>query len=183
VSKSIVLGITGASGSIYSRRLIYHLQKLNIKVELIITENGRKVINFENEKWILEQGLTIHSIDNMFAGPASGTSSMESLVILPSSMGTIGNIAAGTSNNLLVRAADVCLKERKKLVIVPREMPFNLIHLENMKTLIQSGAHILSASPFFYNHPKNIEELVDTVIAKILDLLNINHSILPKWGD
>lgn len=178
----ILLGITGASGAIYARRLIHHLKSLNIAVELVISENGRKVIQFENEEGIIQQGCKEYGIDNMFAAPASGTSDIEAMVVVPCSMGTIGNIAHGTSNNLLVRAADVCLKEKKPLLIVPREMPLNTIHLDSMKALLIAGAQVLPACPHFYCHPKTIEDVVDTVVAKILDLLKIKHSVIPVWG-
>ncbi|MGL1936808.1 MAG: UbiX family flavin prenyltransferase [Fibrobacterales bacterium] len=179
---TILVGITGASGAIYARRLIYHLMSLNHSVELVISSNGAKVIDFEKERWIKEQGLKEHAIDNMFSAPASGTANIAAMVILPCSVGTIGNIAGGTSNNLLVRAADVCLKERKPLIVCPREMPFNTIHLDNMKKIMTAGGIIAPTSPHFYFHPESIEEVVDTVVAKVLDLLELPHTVFPAWG-
>jgi flavin prenyltransferase len=179
---TILLGITGASGAIYARRLIYHLMQLNHSVELVISTNGAKVIDFEKESWIQEQGLKIHAIDDMFAAPASGTAKIAAMVILPCSVGTIGNIASGTSNNLMVRAADVCLKERKPLLVCPREMPFNTIHLDNMKKIMTAGGMIVPASPHFYFDPQSIDEVVDTVVAKVLDLLELPHTVFPAWG-
>jgi 4-hydroxy-3-polyprenylbenzoate decarboxylase len=163
----LLLGITGASGAIYAKRFLQQAKKQNVAIELIVTKTGEAVLKHEGCEDILQQ-QKIHEIDNFFAPPATGSSKYLGMVILPCSMGTLGKIAAGTSENLLIRAADVCIKENRPLVLVPREMPFSEIHLENMLKLKRAGTTIIPACPHFYNHPKSIEELADTVVEKIL---------------
>jgi len=162
----LILGITGASGAIYANRFLHIAKKHGIAVELIITKMGEAVLRHEGCESIL-QHKKIHRIDDFFAPPATGSSKYSGMAILPCSMGTLGKIAAGTSNNLLVRAADVCLKENRPLVIVPREMPFNEIHLENMLKLKRAGAIIMPACPHFYKHPKSVEDVVDSVVERV----------------
>jgi 4-hydroxy-3-polyprenylbenzoate decarboxylase len=123
------------------------------------------------------------AIDDFWAGAASGSAAADAMVIVPCSMGTLGRIAAGLSGNLLERAADVMLKERKELLLVPRETPFNKIHLENMLRLSQAGAVILPAMPGFYHGPETIEDLVDFVVGKVLDQLDVQHSLFTRWGE
>ena len=168
----LILGITGASGAIYAKRFLQMAKKQHFEVELIITKMGEAVLKHEACHSIL-QHKKIHRIDDFFAPPATGSSKYSGMVILPCSMGTLGKVAAGTSNNLLIRAADVCLKENRPLVIVPREMPFNEIHLENMLKLKRAGAIIMPACPHFYKHPKSIEDIVDTVVEKVLTMFHI----------
>jgi len=165
----IILGITGASGAIYAKRFLELAKKKRIAVELIVTKMGEAVLEHEGFVTILKH-QKIHKIDDFFAPPATGSSEYLGMAILPCSMGTLGKIASGTSNNLLIRSADVCLKENRPLVLAPREMPLNEIHLENMLKLKRAGAMIVPACPHFYEHPKNIEELVDTVVERILSL-------------
>jgi 4-hydroxy-3-polyprenylbenzoate decarboxylase len=167
-SLPIMLGITGASGSIYAKRFLSLAKKRGFAVELIITKIGEQVIKHERCESILKDGKKIHKIDDFFAPPATGSSKYAGMAVLPCSMGSLGRIAAGTSDNLLIRAADVCLKESRPLVLVPREMPFSEIHLENMLRLKRAGATIIPANPHFYEHPKTIEELADTVVEKVL---------------
>jgi 4-hydroxy-3-polyprenylbenzoate decarboxylase len=170
-NSTIILGITGASGAIYAKRFLQLAKKKNFAVELIVTKMGKEVLKHEACETIL-QHKKIHRIDDFFAPPATGSSEYLGMAILPCSMGTLGKIAAGTSNNLLIRAADVCLKENRPLVLVPREMPFNEIHLKNMLRLKKAGAMIIPACPHFYKHPRNIEELVDTVVERVLGSFN-----------
>jgi len=164
----ILLGITGASGSIYAKRFLLQAKKHGFAVELIITKIGEQVIKHERCESILKDCKKIHKIDDFFAPPASGSSEYLGMAVLPCSMGSLGRIAAGTSDNLLVRAADVCLKENRPLALVPREMPLSEIHLENMLRLKRAGAAIIPANPYFYKHPKTIEDLADTVAEKVL---------------
>jgi len=164
----ILLGITGASGSIYAKRFLSQAKKLGFATELIITKIGEQVIKHEHCESILKDCKKIHKIDDFFAPPATGSSEYLGMAVLPCSMGSLGRIAAGTSDNLLIRAADVCLKESRPLVLVPREMPFSEIHLENMLRLKRAGAAIIPANPHFYEHPKTIEDLADTVVEKVL---------------
>lgn len=163
-----ILGVTGASGAIYATRTAMHLKRLGHDVSLIVTAPGREVVEYEGQKALFDLVDKTFDVDDFFAECASGSADYAGMAVVPCSMGTLGRIAAGTSDNLLVRSADVCLKERRPLVIVPREMPYNLIHIENMARVTRAGAVVIPASPQFYSRPASIEELVDTVVAKIL---------------
>lgn len=163
-----VLGVTGASGAIYATRTAMHLKRLGHNVSLIVTNPGREVVEYEGQVALFGYADKVFAVDDFFAECASGSADYAGIAVVPCSMGTLGRIAAGTSDNLLVRSADVCLKERRALVIVPREMPYNLIHLENMERVTRAGAVVVPASPQFYSKPATVEELVDTVVAKIL---------------
>ena len=163
-----ILGVTGASGAIYATRTAMHLKRLGHEVSLVVTAPGRDVVKFEGQESLFEFADRVFDVDDFFAECASGSADYAGMAVVPCSMGTLGRIAAGTSDNLLVRSADVCLKERRSLVIVPREMPYNLIHIENMARVTRAGAVVIPASPQFYSRPASIEELVDTVVAKIL---------------
>lgn len=163
-----ILGVTGASGAIYATRTAMHLNRLGHEVSLVVTGPGREVVEFEGQGALFNYAEKIFNVDDFFAECASGSADYAGMVVVPCSMGTLGRIAAGTSDNLLVRTADVCLKERRPLVIVPREMPYNLIHIENMERVTRAGAIVIPASPQFYSKPASIEELVDTVVAKVL---------------
>jgi len=166
--KNIVVGITGASGSIYGLRLIEELLRAEKDVTVLLTNAG--------------DNLQHDGLHNFFSPVASGSSAPDAVVICPCSMGTLGRIAAGLSDNLLERVADVALKEQKKLLLVPRETPFNQIHLENLLRLSKAGAQILPAMPGFYQQPETVADLVDFVVGKILDSLNIEHQLFSRWG-
>lgn len=190
--KKIVVGITGASGSIYSKRLIEELLKKKIYVHVICTENGSKVMNYETsldiKQWVRElktkyEYIKLEDINDLFAGVASGSYKFDAMVVLPCSMGTLAEISNGLSRNLLCRAADVALKENRRLVICPRETPLNAIHLENMLKLSRLGVTILPPMPGFYHKPKTIEDLIDFVVGKILDSLSIENILFEKWVD
>lgn len=163
-----ILGVTGASGAIYATRTAMHMKRLGHEVSLVVTAPGRDVVKFEGQESLYGFADKTFDVDDFFAECASGSADYAGMAVVPCSMGTLGRIAAGTSDNLLVRSADVCLKERRPLVIVPREMPYNLIHIENMERVTRAGAVVIPASPQFYSRPASIEELVDTVVAKIL---------------
>ncbi len=195
---NLVVGITGASGSIYGLRLIEELLRAQKQVTVLLTNAGRQVLAFETELKLAENpadclrqlrhhfaadGLLRHyALNDFFAPIASGSSAPDALVICPCSMGTTGRIAAGLSDNLLERVADVALKENKKLLLVPRETPFNQIHLENLLRLSKAGAQILPAMPGFYQQPQRVEDLVDFVVGKILDNLDVEHQLFSRWG-
>ncbi|MEW9122937.1 MAG: flavin prenyltransferase UbiX [Thermotaleaceae bacterium] len=190
--KRILVGITGASGSIYGIRLIEELLKKNIYTHILCTENGKKVIEYETalniNKWISElkeiyPHVKLEDIHNLFSGVASGSYSLDAVVILPCSMGTLAEISCGLSKNLLTRAADVALKENRKLIVCPRETPLNTIHLENMLKLSKLGATILPPMPGFYHRPSSLENLVNFVVGKILDYLSIDNQLFNKWED
>lgn len=190
--KKIVVGITGASGSIYAKRLIEVLVMQGIQTNVVATEKGKQVFKYELaldlNSWITEMkkehgNVKLEDNNNLFSGVASGSNKYEAVIILPCSMGTLAEISNGLSKNLLCRAADVALKEGRKLIIVPRETPFNTIHLENMCKLSKVGATIIPAMPGFYHHPETINDLVDFLVGKILDYLNINNNLFEKWED
>jgi len=171
-----VLGVTGASGGIYATRTAMYLKRFGHEVTLIVTHPGKQVLEYEGQNALYDYCKDVCNVDDFFAECASGSADYAGMAVVPCSMGTLGRIANGTSDNLLVRAADVCLKERRPLVIVPREMPYNLIHIENMKRVTLAGAVVIPASPQFYSKPASIEELVDTVVAKILKHLGVDAS-------
>jgi 4-hydroxy-3-polyprenylbenzoate decarboxylase len=142
-----------------------------------------KVQRHQVQEYFASIAVDCLAIDDFWAGAASGSAAADAMIIVPCSMGTLGRVAAGLSGNLLERAADVMLKERRPLLLVPRETPFNNIHLENLLRLSQSGAVILPAMPGFYHGPQTIEDLVDFVVGKILDQLDVQHSLFIRWGE
>ena len=190
--KKIVVGITGASGSVYGKRLIEVLAEKGFKLSVIATDKGKQVFNYElsleidsfvkelNEKY---NNIKLEDNNNLFAGVASGSHGFDAVIIVPCSMGTLAEISYGLSRNLLSRAADVALKENKKLILVPRETPLNTIHLENMYILSKEGATIIPAMPGFYNHPESIDDLVNFQVGKILNYLNIDNNLFERWED
>ncbi|MFM2392884.1 MAG: hypothetical protein RLZZ546_866 [Bacteroidota bacterium] len=179
----IVIGIGGSSGSIYAKQLIEKLIALNIKDVAIVMSSNAK-INWNHEIGSFEESsypYKVYDNKDFFAPFASGSAKYECMVICPCSMGLLGRIANGISDDLLSRAADVMLKERRKLIIVPRETPLSLIHLKNMTALTEVGAIICPAMPSFYSKPKSIEEAINTVIDRVIDLMNIKHDTY-RWG-
>lgn len=169
----------------YAYTLIRALHQLEIETHLIATEMGEKVMQFECGVKMdeLKEYATIHINQNLFAAVASGSFKTDGMVIVPCSMNTLGAIANGVGDTLLSRAASVVLKENRKFIIVPREAPFNLIHLRNMTLLAESGACIMPASPGFYHKPTEIWELANFMVARILDMLDIDHELLERWGE
>lgn len=181
-----ILGVTGASGAIYAARTAMHLKHLGHSVCALVTAPGRDVVAYEGQTALFDYCDDLPNVEDFFAECASGSADYAGMAVVPCTMGTLGRMAAGTADNLLVRSADVCLKERRPLVVVPREMPYNLIHLENMERLTRAGAVIVPASPQFYSKPASIDELVDTVVAKVLKHLGISaeqlKGITKPWG-
>lgn len=188
-SDRLVVGITGASGAPYAAQLMRRLAESYAgEVHLILSTVGEQVLRYECTPEQLDAifsypRLVRHGSANMWAGPSSGSYLTRGMVIIPCSMGHLGQIAAGTSADLIGRAADVALKERRPLVLVPREAPMNRIHLKNLLELHDAGAHVVPASPAFYHHPETIEDLLDTVVARVLDLLAIEHQAAPRWRE
>ena len=182
----IVIGFSGASGVIYGIRLIEVLHSINIETYLIISEWAKKNIEIETDK-TLEYVKSLSSInyDNfkLDASVSSGSFLHDGMVIVPCSMKSLSSIANGYDDTLISRAASVTLKESRKLIIVPRETPLSRIHLENMIKLQQAGAIILPAMPGFYHKPSTIEEIIDHLVGKILDQLNIKHNLFKRWKD
>ena len=197
---NICVAITGASGSLYAMRLIEILLKNGCTVSIIISKAAQLVMATETEFKIPgqvrgqeeylrehfsanEDQLKVYGREDWMSPWASGSGRNGAMVICPCSTGTLSAVATGASNNLIERAADVALKERRQLILVPRETPFSTLHLQNMLTLSQMGAIILPASPGFYRQPEKIEDLIDFVVARILNQLNIEHDLLPRWGE
>lgn len=179
----ILVAITGASGSLYARRLLESLDTAVHEVHVVLSAYAHAVIAEElPEGFPMPQGVTVHNQRSMMAPFASGSSVVDAMIVIPCSMGTLGRIAHGYSEDLLLRAADVVLKERKRLILVPRETPLNLVHVKNFELLIQAGATILPANPSFYARPQTVLELVDTVVARVLDHLGLPHNLIHRWG-
>jgi 4-hydroxy-3-polyprenylbenzoate decarboxylase len=195
MDRPLVMAITGASGAPYAVRLLEQLLLANQSVQLIVSSHGLRLLRTETEidtidalrlaagaeRW--DSLVTLFDDDDRGAAPASGSARNRGMVICPCSMGTVSAISQGTSRSLVERAADVALKERRKLVLVPRETPYSAIHLENMLRLTRAGAVVLPASPGFYHRPASIAELVDFVVARVLDQLDVAHSLGRRWGD
>lgn len=182
----IVIGFSGASGIIYGIRLLEILHSINIQTYLIISEWAKKNIEIETDK-TLEYVKSLSSVnyDNfrLDASVSSGSFLHDGMVIVPCSMKSLSSIANGYDDTLISRAASVTLKESRKLIIVPRETPLSIIHLENMVKLQEAGAIILPAMPGFYHKPSTIEEIIDHLVGKILDQLNIKHDLFKRWKD
>jgi len=193
--RPIVMAITGASGAPYAVRLLEALLLGGEQVQLIVSDHGLRLLRTETDVTTLDElrvrvgasvwdaQLTVFDDGDRGAAPASGSARNRGMVICPCSMGTISAISQGTSRSLVERAADVALKERRTLVLVPRETPYSAIHLENMLRLTRAGAVVLPASPGFYHRPTRIDELVDFVVARVLDHLGVEHTIGRRWGD
>lgn len=195
--KQFLVAITGASGSVYGLRLTEELLRAGCRVSLLLSEPGRQVLNYETGlDWSIEPGERgqqvrahfrserIDSLDNndLFAAVASGSNPADAMVICPCSMGTAGRVAAGLSETLLERAADVMLKERRPLLLVPRETPLSVIHLENLLRLARAGAVIVPAMPAFYHAPQSLDELVAFMVGKVLDQLGVKHELFKRWS-
>jgi flavin prenyltransferase len=192
----VVLGITGASGAAYAKRLLEVLLGANVRIHLTISPAGAQVLwtelgvrceldNFELRSLGLAENterLIYHHYQDFSASIASGSFVTAGMVICPCSMGTLAGVVNGLSTNLILRAADVHLKERRKLIVVPRETPLGSIQLENMKRLADAGAVVLPAMPGFYHQPKSIDDLVDFVVARICDQLGVPVELMRRWG-
>ncbi len=182
----IVLGISGASGAVYGVRLLQELKRANVEVSLIITEHGRDVLGMETgipPEELEKEADYSYSNSDLTAPPASGSHPFDAVVICPCSMSTLSRIAAGISDNLITRAAGVCLKEGRRLILVPRETPLSTIYLRNMLSLSEAGAVILPPTPAFYHHPKTMEDLVNFIVGRVLDRLGVEHHLYRRWGE
>lgn len=191
----LVVGVTGASGGIYAIRFLHQAVQYFREIYYICSEQAIQVMQTELGMDITRErlsarallgydwdGLKILNPRDYFSPPASGSFRHDGMVLIPCSMGTLGRIAQGISDDLMTRAADVCLKERRPLILVVRETPFNLIHLRNMVQAAEAGATILPANPSFYNRPQTLEAAVDTVVARVLQNLGIEQTLVPEWG-
>jgi 4-hydroxy-3-polyprenylbenzoate decarboxylase len=190
----VVVALTGASGAPYGVRLLEQLVAAGRRVSLIVSSHGLRLLRTETDvgdiaglrgfigagRW--DTLVTVFDDGDRGAAPASGSATSAGMVICPCSMGTLASIAAGTSRSLVERAADVTLKERRPLVLVPRETPLSAIHLENMLRLTRAGAVVMPAAPGFYNRPTRIADLVDFVVARVLDQLGVENTLAIRWG-
>jgi len=184
VSRRIVIGVSGASGAPYARRLLLALKdRPQIELAMVLSENARAIWELECGSSPEDLGVPIRAPTDWSAPFASGSALWQAMVIVPCSMGVVGRIAAGTCDSLLERAADVMLKERRTLILVPRETPLSAIHLQALTTLAHAGAVVLPASPPFYGAPRTIDDMLDSIVARILDHLGIEHDIGRRWGD
>ena len=186
MGRKIIIAITGASGSIYAKRLLDKIQNLINQTDtcdLVFSSTAHKIWEYElgTTPESLSDQFTIYDKNDFFAPFASGSAKYGTLIICPCSMGTLARIASGISNDLITRAADVILKERRKLILIPRDTPYSLIHINNMKTLTEAGAIICAASPSFYSNPKTFEELAATVIDRVIDLVGLEQDTY-RWG-
>ena len=188
--RKIIVAISGASGAVYAKRLLEKIASLKekpLEVAVIFTRNADEIWKYEiGERFGIEnqKGNTLKLYDNMdfFAPFASGSARYDTMIICPASMGMLGRIANGVADDLITRAADVMLKERRKLILVPRETPYNLVHINNMKLLTEAGAIILPASPSFYSKPVSIDDLVMTIVERIMDIAGFGMDA-NRWGE
>lgn len=200
IPKTITLAFTGASGMPYGVRLLEMLLRNHQQVYLLYSKVAQIVIRqemnvtlpsqpkdaesfFKQHFQIPDAPLQVFGREDWYSPVASGTNTADAMIICPCTMGTLAAISAGMSQNLIERAADVTLKEHRQLILVPRETPFSTIHLENMLRLSRMGAVILPANPGFYHHPQTLQQLVDFIVARILDHLDIEHQLIPRWGE
>lgn len=189
--KKVVVGVTGASGSLYAKTTVEQLLKHKIETHLIFTDTGKEVFTYETgievESWVNDLSKTYNHFklednDNLFSNVASGSYLFDAAIILPCSMGTLAELSQGLAKNLVCRVADVALKEKRKLIIVPRETPLNSIHLENMLKLSKLGVSILPAMPGFYHHPESLDDVINFIVGKLFDHLSIENNLFKKWG-
>jgi 4-hydroxy-3-polyprenylbenzoate decarboxylase len=190
----VVLAITGASGAPYAVRLLQQLVVLQVPTWLIVSSHGFRLLTTESDipdlatlrahvgAEAFDACVTVFDDNDRGAAPASGSARWRGMVVCPCSMGTVSAIAHGTSRSLVERAADVALKERRKLILVPRETPLSLIHLENLTQVTRAGATVIPAAPGFYHKPASIDDLVDFIVARILDHLDVEHTLGKRWG-
>ena len=182
--KKILVGITGASGSIYGIRLLEELQKNDIIVHLILSNTAKQIITYETRESLETISTLVHKIhsnNDLFAGPASGSFLLDGMVIVPCSMKTLSAIASGYADTLITRSASCMLKEKRPLIVVPRETPIDLSGLKNMVQISEAGGIVLPAAPGFYHQPSSLSDLVDFIVGKILDQLHITHSLFKRW--
>lgn len=179
----LVIAATGASGTIYLQRLLDQADPAANEIHLVMSAHAKQVATQEVDRLTIPQGVIQHSENDLNVPFVSGSARFDAMVIVPCSMATLGRIASGSSDSALLRAADVFLKERRKLILVPRETPWSLIHARNVVTLLEAGAIVLPAIPSFYSRPQSIEDVVDTVVWRILDQIGLPNPRAFRWKD
>jgi len=181
----LIVGLTGASGVIYGIRILEVLKTLGVETHAILTTAAKQTVVLETD-YTVEQveafATKVHKFNDITAAPSSGSFLTDGMIIIPCSMKTLGGIASGYADNLLIRAAEITMKERRPLIIVPRETPLTIIHLENMLGVARAGGIIVPAMPAFYIKPKTIDDLVDHLVGKVLDLFGIKHDLYERWN-
>ena len=183
-SLKILVAITGATGALYAQRLLDNLDPREHEIHVVLSNYAQQVIAVELPDGLkLPAGVQTHNLKSMNAPFASGSNPPDAMVVIPCTMGTMGRIAHGYSEDVLLRAADVMLKEKKKLILVPRETPLSLIHVKNMELLLLAGVTLIPANPSFYSGAKTIVELADTVVARVLDHIGLPNKIAPRWSE
>jgi flavin prenyltransferase len=179
----ILVAITGASGSLYAQRLLDNLDPTVHEIHVVLSNYAQQVIAEELPGGLrLPAGVKSHGLKSMNAPFASGSNPPDVMVVIPCTMGTLGRIAHGYSEDVLLRAADVVLKEKKKLILVPRETPLSLVHVKNFELLLLAGVMLIPANPSFYSGAKTITELADTVVARVLDHIGVPNQLAPRWA-
>src|SRR6516225_1282000 len=179
----LVIAATGASGTIYLQRLLAQIDCAAHEIHLVMSGHAAQVAKQEIDDFEILPNVSLHSENDMNVPFVSGSARFDAMVIVPCSMATLGRIASGSSDSALLRAADVFLKERRKLILVPRETPWSLIHARNVVTLLEAGAILLPAMPSFYSRPSSVEAIVDTVVWRILDQLGLPNPATYRWGE
>ena len=180
----ILVAITGASGALYAQRLLDSLPVGQHEVHVVLSHYAHTVIAEELPGGLrLPAGVKPHGLKSMNVPFASGSNPFDAMVVIPCTMGTLGRIAHGLSDDVLLRAADVMLKERKKLILVPRETPLSLVHVKNLELLLLAGATLIPANPSFYTRPQSVEQVVDTVVARVLDHLGVPQKLVARWQE
>jgi len=181
--KRIVIASTGASGALYLQRLLHYLGRETCELHLLFSEYGRQVVREELDELVLPTNVRQYNSRSMNAPFVSGSTAFDAMVICPCSMGTLSRIATGSSDSAILRAADVFLKERRRLILVPRETPFNLIHARNLVTVLEAGADVIPAMPSFYSRPGTVEAVVDTVVWRIVRHLGFEPAEAYRWKE
>jgi flavin prenyltransferase len=179
----LVIAATGASGTIYLQRLLEQIDCRENEVHLVMSAHAKQVAAQEMDNFKVPAGISQHPENDLNVPFVSGSAKFDAMVVVPCSMATLGRIASGSSDSALLRAADVFLKERRKLVLVPRETPWNLIHARNIVTLLEAGAVVLPAIPSFYSRPASLNDVIDTVVWRILDQIGLPNARAYRWAD
>jgi 4-hydroxy-3-polyprenylbenzoate decarboxylase len=191
MSERLVVAVTGASGAIYAVRFLRACLELDFAIEMVVSDYGQRLKKETVQSWLERTygprpgggSVRLHAPGDMGAAIASGSQRWRAMVVVPCSMKTLSGIAHGSASNLVERAADVTLKERRPLILVPRETPLNLIHLENLRTAALAGATVVPAMPAFYFGPRSVEDLADFVVGRVLAVLGIDHDLFPAWKE